>query len=472
MSQITKKKKIFGNIAAAKTLTETMPKLLNSSSLPSINNDSNVISFLTDLIKSLIGQKVLVSTVVEFLTKLLPRIETTIKKALKTQLKSIVSCGINPSIPPFLKSGGDGIVIEVKKIDFTDLLKIDPSTSIGSLLYLDSSAGLLSSDLNTFIHAVIQDDGVEHSWKGILNFKFVSLDASGVNPNNSLIIKATALYENKSFNDLNNDFVDSIKLFDTANLINNIIDIIFGSISVKQKKTTKQLEIEGKINSVVDKLVDLDEDEIISDDYFTFNNEELLKIQTDADNRKRGFIDLETSSKISATISEQQLTTLSEEMGTAVTKKEQKAVLTKNLESMAKSNTDNSRNKSDNSTIEANFIQSIISNLLKAIIGVLLTPKIVCLFLINFKVVNGPEAKFENGIDFIKQNNKLFKDIVKSITLELSKFLVAIVLKYISKLVLRVQIKKRIDKQKNKVVQILSLIGIPQEALRIIKGLS
>jgi len=470
MSQIDKKKKIFGNIAASKTLTETMPKIL--AVLQSTNNDSNVINFLTDLIKQLIGQKELDTTIVDFLTKLLPKIETTIKKALKSQLKSIVSCGINPSIPTFLKSNGDGIVIEVKKIDFTDLLKIDPESSIGSLVYLDSRNGLQSSDLNTFIHAVIQDDGVEHAWKGILNFKFVSLDANGVNPNNSLIIKATALYENKSFNDLNNDFVDSIKLFDTANIINKVMDIIFGSISFNLKKTSKQLEIEGKINAVVDKLVDLDEEDIISDDYFTFNNEELSKIQTEADNRKRGFIELETSSKVSATISEQQLVALSQEMGTAVTKKEQKDVLTKNLGAMAKSNTANSRNKADNSTIEVNFIQSIIANLLKAIIGVLLTPKIVSLFLINFKVVNGPEAKFENGIDFIKKNNNLFKVIVKAITLELSKLLVAIVLKHIAKLTLKVQAKKRIDKQKNKLVQMLSLIGTPQEALRTIKGLS
>ena len=52
------------------------------------------------------------------------------------------------------------------------------------------------------------------------------------------------------------------------------------------------------------------------------------------------------------------------------------------------------------------------------------------------------------------------------------KYLLAIALKRIAELVAEAQIKKQIDKNKNKVVQLLSLVGIPPEALRIIKGLT
>ena len=47
----------------------------------------------------------------------------------------------------------------------------------------------------------------------------------------------------------------------------------------------------------------------------------------------------------------------------------------------------------------------------------------------------------------------------------------AIALKRIAELVGQAQLKKQIDKAKNKVVQLLSLVGVPQEAIRIIKGL-
>ena len=47
----------------------------------------------------------------------LPKIERDIKQVLKLELKSIVSCGVDPSLPFWFKSNGTGIVIEVKKID-------------------------------------------------------------------------------------------------------------------------------------------------------------------------------------------------------------------------------------------------------------------------------------------------------------------------------------------------------------------
>lgn len=128
MAVINKKKKVFGKIAAAKTLSSGMPKLKLSSSMPSINNDGDAITFLTDLIKVLVGFQALVTTVVETLTNSLPKIERAIKKALKVELKSIVSCGVDPSLPTWIQSTGAGIVIEVRKIDFLDMLRTDPNS--------------------------------------------------------------------------------------------------------------------------------------------------------------------------------------------------------------------------------------------------------------------------------------------------------------------------------------------------------
>jgi hypothetical protein len=124
MSVVDKKRKVFGNIAAARTLTESMPKLKLNSSFPSVNNKGDTITFLTDLIKSLIGYIALVNAIVDILTHSLEKIERDIKKALKTELKSIVSCGVDPSLPAFIKSTGAGIVIEVKKKEFQYLIKI------------------------------------------------------------------------------------------------------------------------------------------------------------------------------------------------------------------------------------------------------------------------------------------------------------------------------------------------------------
>ena len=104
MSILNKKQKIFGSIAAARTLTESMPSLKLNSSFPSMNNKGNIMIFLTDIIKALIGYGALITAVVDMLTHAIDDIELKIKKALKKELKSVVSCGVNPSIPAFLKS--------------------------------------------------------------------------------------------------------------------------------------------------------------------------------------------------------------------------------------------------------------------------------------------------------------------------------------------------------------------------------
>jgi hypothetical protein len=472
MSVLDKKKKVFGNIAAARALTELMPKLRLSSSFPSINNKGDSITFLTDLIQSLIGYYELVNSVVDILTDSIDEIEVEVKKALKTELKSIVSCGVNPSLPSFIKSTGSGIVIEVKKIDFLNMLQTDPNTVSGKLLYNDVTSSLInSSDFNTFLYGVIQDDGNTHTWANILDITFNSLGTGG-NPNNTLTIKANSGYDSKTLNDLNNNYIDSLKLFNTENLVSRIIDTIFGSISFSIKKTRKQLEEEGKINAVIDKLTQSDEGETINDSYFTFDNDEVSKIQTDADNRKRGVIKVKTSNTIDASVPESSLTLLTDEMGTAVTVQDKKNTLSSNLDSMANQNTSNSTNPSDNSSIKVNFMQNIINTLIKGIVGVILSPKVVLIFLVNFKIIYGPTATYDNAIDFMKKNKRLIKAVIKRISTMIIKYLLSIALKRIAELVAQAQIRKQIDKNKNKVVQLLSLVGIPQEALRVIKGLT
>lgn len=472
MSILDKKRKVFGNIAAAKTLTESMPKLKLSSSFPSINNNGDSITFLTDLIKSLIGYGALVKALVDILTHSIDEIELEIKKALKLELKSIVSCGIDPSLPSFIKSTGNGIVIEVKKIDFLDLMKVDPTSVSGKLLYEDPNGGLSSTDFNTFLYNVIQNDGTTQTWNNILDFKFVSLDPNGINPNNSLIIKANPSYNLKTLNELNNNFIDSLKLFNTQGLVNKIIDMVFGSISFKLGKTRKQLEAEAKIDAVVDKMVAADESESISDTYFVFDNDELSKIQEQADERKKGIIKVKASTTFDASINQDTLTIFNDEMGTAVTTQQKKEVLSTQLDNMANETTNNSPNPQNKQSIKLNFIQKIIDTLIKSIVGVILSPKVVLIFLVNFKIVYGPTANFNDGVDFIKKNKTLFKSIIKKITTMIIQFLLSIALKRIAELVGEAQAKKQIDKAKNKVVQLLSLVGVPQEAIRVIKGLS
>lgn len=466
MSIVDKKKKVFGNIAAAKTLTEGIPKLKLSSSFPSINNGGNSITFLTDLIKSLIGYEALVETVVNILTHSLSNIEKEIKKALKAELKSIVSCGVDPSLPSWIKSNSPtGLVIEVNKVDFMDLLKVDPDSIGGQLLYGDAD------DFNRFLYDTIQLNGAPNTWKGILTVKFVA-NGTGSEPNNTFVVTAASGYDFKTLTDLNNDFVDSLKLFNSEGIINRIIDTIFGSISVSISKTKKQLENEAKINNVIDCIVNSDADDVIDDNYFTFTNEEVYVHQQEADLRQKGIVKLECCNKIAASVPVTMLTQLNTEITGATTSQQQQQVISNNLNQMADQTTTNSANPSDHIAIKLNFFQQIIQTLIKAIVGVILSPKVVMIFMINYKIIYGPDASYGDGVDFIKKNKNLIRNITKSISAMIIKILVAIALKKIGELVADAAMKKQIEKGKAQLSQILSLVGVPQETLRIIQGLT
>ena len=468
---IDKKKKIFGNIAAARTLTEGLPKLKTTSSFPSINNGGNSITFLTDLIKSLIGYEALMTTLVDILTYSLGEIEREIKISLKQDLKNIVSCGVDPHLPSFIKSTGAGIVIEVNKVDFIDLLKTDPNSTGGNLLYNDITNPLFNStDFNTFLYGALQDDGNTHTWHNIFDITFNSV-GTNTRPNNTFTIKANPSYNNKTLTDLNNNFIDSLTLFNTPSILNRIIDTIFGSIAVSVKKTRKQLETEAQINSVIDKLVNSDSDDVIDDSYFTFSNDEVYVQQQDSGLRSKGIVKLECCNKVAASVPVSFLTNFNADFSAATTTIQKKDVINNNLVLMANQNTANSPNPSDHYSIKLNFVQQIINNLIKTIIGIVLSPKVVMIFIINYKIIYGSTAKFDGPIDYIKKNKVLFNSIMKKISGIIIKILLVIALKKIAELVAATAAKKQIEKGKNQLVQILSLVGVPQEGLRVIKEL-
>lgn len=493
MSYLDKKNKIQSKIAANKLLVADSTADFNkkkTKALDSFNNKKGkVIDFLTDLITILVGFMLLINTIVDTLTYYLSKIETEIKKGLKTELKNISSCGVNPSIPDFLKASGSGIIIEVNKIDFFDLFKVDPNTPAGKLMYKDIYNPLTSSaDFNTFLYGVIQNDTTTYTWskngKNILDVTFNSLGNS-TRPNNTLTIKANSSYNSKKLTDLNNDFIDSLTLFNTQGIINRILDSIYGSISFSINKSKKQLENEAKINTVIEKFIDADNNDIINDDYFTFTNDEVYGHEKEAILRQQGIHQLETSNTINASIPVDMLTNFNDDMNTAQSisnagqsLSSQKDTIAKHLNLMATQTTlgniPNLPNLPkipnlpkmptlpgvpDNVSIKLNFTQEIFKNLTKTIVSSIISPKVIMIFLINLKIVYGKDAVYEDGVDFIKKNKNIFKSLIKAISTIIIKILLGIALKEIAKLMAKAIVKKRIEKMKNRKEQLLTLVG-------------
>ncbi len=477
MSILNQKKKAFGNIAALRTLTEGMPSLKTSSSFPSINNNGDTTTFLCDLIKSLVGYDALVQTITDTLVYSLSDVEREIKSALKIELKSIVSCGINPSLPAFIKSTGTGIKFTVDKIDFTSLMLVDPNSEGGKILYNDRTPNLIdSSDFNTFLYQTIQNNGSIESWghttsnSDILTFGFKSLDVSQVDPNNTLTVKAHPTYDTKTLTELNNDFIDSVTLFNTENLLTNIIDSIFGTVSNIVNKSLKQLENEAKTNTIIDKIVNSDSNDIISDKYFTFTNEEINKQQEAANARMNGVKTIITSNPISTSIAFSTINDFNSSISSATTQNDKKDAVSTSLNQMGAQVAGYTNNPVDHEAVKLNFIQEIINTLTRTIVNSILSPKVIAIFIINYKIIYGPNATFSDAIDFLKKNKNLIQNLTKRIGGIIIKVLLKIALKKIAELVAEGALKQQIDKAQSNVAQLLSLVGVSQDMLRQIKG--
>jgi hypothetical protein len=487
MSIVDKKKEVFGKIAAARTLTDGMPKLKLSSSLSSINNSGDSLSFLTDLIQSLVGYEALVDTIVDTLAYSIPKIEKAVKKAIKAELKSIVSCGIDPSIPTWFKSTGTGVTIELKKLDFIDILRTDPNSVEGKLIYKDITPILTdSSDFNTFLYGLVQDDGVTHTWNSIFDITFNSVGTNTI-PNNSLTIKANASYDNRTLTDLNNNYVDSISLFDSGSILTQVVDIIYGSISSSIGKSLKQLESEAQINNVVDKFINNVNKTNLPDDAFSFSKADKYAHQLDASYRKKGIKKLNVPNQlnapqsvsslnqnigeINASVPLSSLTQFNNNINSATDALSKKGSIIAGLNQMSFDTLKNVKNPIDNSTVKFDFVKEILKNINKSIVNKVMLPNVILLFMVNYKIVYGVDSEYGDSVDFLKKNKNLINRIVKNIGTEIIRILVNIALKYIQTLVAAKIAKKIKEKYVLNSAQILNLTGIPKNQLQNITNI-
>jgi hypothetical protein len=260
-------------------------------------------------------------------------------------------------------------------------------------------------------------------------------------------------------------------LFDTNNIINAIVDSSFGSISSSVKKTRTQLENEAKINDIINKIANSDDDDDIDDSYFTFTNEEIQNQQREADIRKTGIRNLECCSKIPASIPMTSLTNFNDEYLTANTRSQKYEIVNKNITLLANQTAVNSNDSSDDINIKLNFIQNMINNLTHVFVNTIVTPKVISIFLVNYKIIYGQSASYNDATDFMKKNKTLVQTIIKKVNELIIKTLLTIAVKEITTRVSQFAMMEEIKKGKAKLATLLSLVGAPTSSIRLIQSL-
>lgn len=493
MGILEQKNKLLNQISALKTLSDGFPSLDYETlipNFPSLNNKSNSLDFLMDLIKTVTGAEQLKNDLIQFLTYNTNTIESTIKRTILKILKKKFSCSVDALLPSFLIDGlGNGFNVAVSQVDFFDIFKVNPQSTAGRLIY-----GNIDQDLNNFLYNVLQ--GNKGTWKNILVVEYMTSGiVDGVMKSNVFNVKISSTWTGKTVNSFINKFIDSLKVISLPILVNKLFDILYGTISAalsesisvldqvvtnspimatfsqiqSHGKSTQTIESEVQLEILVNKIVDLPDTEI-DNSYFEFTADDIDFFNERVDERVNGRRILKDCNFVSSSINFDDLVDTNDELESASSLVEIKTILDNKFNLLAESATSNLDSNSQKFG-SLDFFEKLFKGLLQALASLLFSPKIMFLFISYFKIVSS-SIGFKDFDDFLKQNKGFIVEIIKDILLPLLlEFLLKLVIKHITKLILEDQIGSFSEKVKQQQLQILSLVGIPQNIRDIIAKL-
>lgn len=456
---------LLNQISALRSLVSGFPQLNVSNSFPSLNNKFNQIDFLLDLIKTLVGYQEIKEEVTKFLTINTEKIQDKIKELLLFILKSKFSCGIDAIIPQdLIQNYGGGFNIAVSQVDFFEILKIDPNSRFGKLIYEDDA-----SDLNRFLYSVLQ--GNSSVWKNLIVVEFLQYGlVDGNMKSNVFNVKISQNWYNKTVNDFMNAFLREIVLFTNPVLLTNIFDIIFGSISFNIGKGKGQIESEVELDILVDKIIDLP-DTIIDNSYFDFDKQDIDYFNQRVDERSNGRLLLRDCNCVYSAASIYDIENTINLIKNSSTLVEIKTVLDNQLNILANS-AGQDLSPTDQQQFNLNFFASLFRAILKALVNIVLSPKVLFVLITYFKIVN-LSVGFKNFKDFLNDFKQFIIDLVRKTLMPLLiDFLLKLVIKYVTKLVAEDQANRALEFIRNQQSQILSLVGIPQQIRDVLNKLS
>jgi len=472
MSTVSKQKQdIFGGIAALKALTDQSLNKVNGITSFILGEANNIMSSLLEIFNQLGGYNELIQMIENVLNKGLDDIETTIKGTIKTAIKQIISCGVEPTIDSSMIL--TGVTFSLKNIDPLSLLTIQPESENGQLVYFDNENGFTSKDFNVFLYSVISEgisnpSSIGHTWynedsEPILNLSYQEYTTGSTNNSNVITIKINSFYEGKKLSSFISDYLDSVKLFNNTQLLSSIFDDIMGSKIFSLNKTVDQLAGEKIIQKLcADILNNVNESDVIDDSFYIFSNDTYNSILEEANNKKKGIFTYAGDTDLDVVINQTSL------MNSLLDLKNTDSTKISDQTNIIKTAIDNITNdiisktnipEKDKFALKLDFIQKIISELMSTITMFIFSPKIIYLFIMTSKLLGIEDTG--DIVQFIKNNINIFKIIIIKIrdliVAEITKEIKNMLLPLISQ-TLVVLTKEKLSIYKKQIDGILSLI--------------
>lgn len=435
MSLIEDKNKIFGKIAALKTLSGGLPKI-NIKSLFS-NNGTNPILYLLNLFQVSIGSDNIKKLAPEFIVSKSFDLESKITNNLINELASIYTCGNIIEFTDNQKT--NGVDIPLNEIDLFSKTYYSPNSTYGQILY--SNGGV-----DTLIYSTIQANG-DVITTDLFEFRYNII-------NDTINVKPIV----NTLNDFNSNYLSDIKFFNPKLIYFSLFDYSFNLL----RKSKSRLKKEEEINRLLDNIIK-SETTNIDDSFFQFSQEDVVNINEEIDNKFDSVIKLKTCNEISVFINE----SLLEESFNSITNNVNIVDFENNINNQYDSITE-SISPNDKSTSILEMVINTLNNLPIILLRLIIRPDVMLLFALNNHVLGDTDNK---GL-----LRKMISVIARVFGSVLLTYLVMFLLKKFLSILTPLLINKKIvdtkERLNNKKKQYQSLFGINNNLLKIGKKLN
>lgn len=502
------KKKVMGKVSALNKLTDKgnnrvdgIKSKVNSNKDAINNKKNNVMEFITNLAMAITSFEDLKKSITDVIANQLPKTESVIKNELKKQLKELVSCSVDPSLPLWLIN--DGINLNVNKIDFYSIFKTSPESLGGGMVYNDAANKLNSTDLNTFLYYVIEgnksaptDAGVAFPWgvstvnKALLDVKFnpvtstpTSASLAGLNgptTTNIFNFKVNQASKNMKLTEFNDTLVDSISLFGKSGsdkVIIKLMQDMFGTLNKMIPKPNAQIVEEEKMRKTLECITNAEAE--VDDSFFTFSNEDLVLIDREANNKKNGIRVLECCSQNILSLDPEDLNAVQTDIQNSIntpppgfTAETAKiASVSRSIDNLATKAIGVNIDPLDFSNLRMNFILDMIKNYATSLVSYIISPKLLVVFAINHQLIYGQGKQYKDGIDFLEKNKNMLKPIFDAIKKTIIQMIIRLIIKKLSAKIGEKIKDDAIEKNKAYLTQLKVLNGITKATELMISSL-
>lgn len=422
MGLIDDKRNVFTTIGSYNSMNESDNAPKPKDSVPSINNKKDIIPFLLDVLKVLVGTVVLKEAIGGILGSVIDESEPKLKETLVNQLdqpESDVDIGDTS-----FGSNPNGIEIPVDDIDTDGKLSIDKGSDVGNLLYDDSKPNFDSAARDAIVN-----DGTDVEFNNIT----IKYDSSTEKFNIKPII---AVGGGITLGLFIRNFIKNTELINKDELVANTLDEIFGSVTSETNVTVDKVRKKLEITKILENLV-------AGDESMELNQNDLDDIFRRANEKVNGVVYLDMGcglmesslpfSGVTELINNISNLTNDSEIGNAIS-------------NTIKDNIDNEDNKD---TIEDGFLQKIVNTMVvKMVEKVTTAPQVRMLMGVAGSVTNGGESAIGDAREDLKKFKTCIICLKKMIIGLIAAFLFALAIKYLVK-ILKTTTKKIIKEKTN-----------------------